>query len=127
MKNKQTLIKNKPNENEPTKNTSISKNKIKLININYKTKKSINTDKKLKISTEKKSLTSKFNLNEESITKEPTYKPINTNVNIINININSNQIPSNFNITEKNQNIIPNNINVSGINNNSDKELPYLL
>ena len=125
--NKQTLIKNKPNENERIKNTSIRKNKIKLINTNDKTKKSIDTDKKLIISTERKSLTSKFNLNEESITKEPTNKPINTNVNIINININSNQIPSNFNITEKNQDIIPNNMNVSGINNISDKELPYLL
>ena len=97
--NKQTLIKNKPNENERIKNTSIRKNKIKLINTNDKTKKSIDIDKKLIISTERKSLTSKFNLNEESITKEPTNKPINTNVNIINININSNQIPSNFNIT----------------------------
>ena len=125
--NKQTLIKNKPNENERIKNTSIRKNKIKLINTNDKTKKSIDTDKKLIISTERKSLTSKFNLNEESITKEPTNKPINTNVNIINININSNQIPSNFNITEKNQDIIPNNMNVSSINNISDKELPYLL
>jgi serine/threonine protein kinase len=125
--NKQTLIKNKPNENERIKNTSIRKNKIKLINTNDKTKKSIDTDKKLIISTERKSLTSKFNLNEESITKEPTNKPINSNVNIINININSNQIPSNFNITEKNQDIIPNNMNVSGINNISDKELPYLL
>jgi len=125
--NKQNLIKNKPNEKDGTKNTSTRKNKIKLINTNDKTKKSTATDKKLKISTERKSLTSKFNLNEESITKEQTNKPINTNVNIINININSNQIPTNFNIPEVNQNVIPNNISIVDNNTFSENELPFLL
>ena len=106
--NKQTLIKNKPNENERIKNTSIRKNKIKLINTNDKTKKSIDTDKKLIISTERKSLTSKFNLNEESITKEPTNKPIkkrNEIKNIFNIKTNPNTRETNTKLNSSCKNI----------------------
>jgi len=126
--NKTNLTKNKIYDKEVVQNTSIRKNKLKIINTNNKNKKSQISEHKPKTvrhETEIKPITSKFILSEESTNKEPNNKAINTNVNIINININNNQIPSNFNIQGRNPDILP---KISNSENNfSDKELSFLL
>ena len=81
--------------NYEAKNNSLQKKKIQ--NISHKQKKNLGTDikpKTIRHETEKKPLTTKFNLNEENnINSKQNNKKnssINTNVNIINININNN-------------------------------------
>ena len=96
--NKINLMKNQTNNNEVVKNTSIRKNKLKIINTNIKNQKNQTSDKKpkpIKTETERKSLATKFILSEDNTTNDnnnnSNKNPINTNVNIINININNTQ------------------------------------
>ena len=105
--NKNDVSKTPIIENE-TKNNSIQKKKIKIINNNNKDKKNLGTESKpkpVRHETEKKSVTTKFNLNEENSSKQKKdNSSINTNVNIINININNNNNTNNANnpsITDK--------------------------
>ena len=131
--NKINLSKNQINENDKDeyKTKSSRKKKLKIINTNIKNKNNLSSSRKpkaIKQQTEKKLLTSKFILNEETTKRESNKdNQINTNVNIINININNNQVPLNYNkeIPMKNQNNPP---NISNYDNNfSDKDLSFLL
>ena len=96
--NKTNLTKSKIYDKEVVQNTSIRKNKLKIINTNIKNQKNQNSDKKpkpIKTETERKSLATKFILSEDNTTNDnnnnSNKNPINTNVNIINININNTQ------------------------------------
>ena len=106
--NKNDVSKTPIIENE-TKNNSIQKKKIKIINNNNnKDKKNLGTESKpkpVRHETEKKPVTTKFSLNEENSSKQKKdNSSINTSVNIINININNNNNTNNTNnpsITDK--------------------------
>ena len=113
------------NESE-TKNNSINKKKIKDLNNNNnnnnKVKKSImkvSNPKPIRHETEKKTITTKFFLNQDDNRKMQN-NSINANVNIINININNNNSSNNFNgnISSKNS---------SSLQTISDKEISYII
>ena len=105
--NKNDVSKTPIIEND-TKNNSIQKKKLKIINNNTKDKKNLGKElkpKPVRHETEKKPVTTKFNLNEENSSKQKKdNSSISTNVNIINININNNNNTNNAtnpSITEK--------------------------
>ena len=105
--NKNDVSKTPIIEND-TKNNSIQKKKLKIINNNTKDKKNLGKElkpKPVRQETEKKPVTTKFNLNEENSSKQKKdNSSISTNVNIINININNNNNTNNAtnpSITEK--------------------------
>jgi hypothetical protein len=112
------------NESE-TKNNSINKKKIKDFNNNNnnKVKKSIikvSKPKPIRHETEKKTLTTKFLLNQDNNSKIQNNNSLNANVNIINININNNNSSNNFNGSLNSK-------TSSSLQTISDKEISFII